>query len=203
MKKSLILVIVISFLLCSTNIYSERIYISRLNDTTIHLQQEGTGQYASDNCGPTSLGIVLNYLGYPYKSISWLRTMIRPFDGWVYTNEIEKYLVDNKIDYQMSYIGSENDIIRILSNGGMIILCLNISYISYVGPGDTGREYSDGTGHYIVISGYYKDDSKCYFEVLDPENKNVRYYKSEELIKAITSWWSWGFVFKQEKDSNM
>lgn len=183
------------FFLYSSSTYAERIYISRLSDTDYFINQSQTGTYSDTNCGPTSLGMVFNYINYPYTSVSQLRYWIRPYSGWVYTDEIEEYLLINDIPYSVEYIQSEQDLIRILCNGGIIMSCLNISYVSYASSNLIGRSYVNGTGHYIVISGYYKDDTNCYFEVLDPSNKEVRYYNGDELIKAITSWWPYSIIF--------
>lgn len=116
----------------------------------------------------------------------------------MYTDEIEEYLLDNDIPYDIVPIQNEADIIRILCNGGLVIVCLNVAYISYNTSTLIGRSFTGGTGHYLVISGYYKDDTKCYFEVLDPSNKQVRYYKSDELIPSVLSWWEWAFVFSKQ-----
>lgn len=203
MKKTLIFMVLISFLLCSTNSYAERIYISRLSDVNLHISQSGTGPYALDNCGPTSLAMILEYLVYPYNSVALLRSKIRNFGGWVYTNEIEDYLCINNIPYEIIPVGTEDDLIQTLSNGGIILVCLNISYVAVSTNSNIGRDYSGGTGHYLVISGYYKNDTECYFEVLDPRNKQVRYYKSTEIINAITSWWPWSIIFYKERFNNV
>lgn len=188
-------ILVLTFFLCSSSTYGERIYISRLSDADYFINQYQTGTYSESNCGPTSLGMVFHYLNYSYSSVSYLRNLIRPYSGWVYTDEIEEYLLENNIPYDIEHISSKEDLIQILYNGGMIMTCLNVSYISYSTSKLIGRSYFGGTGHYLVISGYYKDDQKCYFEVLDPSNKEVRYYNGDELINAISSWWPYSIIF--------
>lgn len=195
LKRIATLIFVLTLFICSSLTYAERIYISRLSDTDYFINQYDTGIYSSTNCGPTSLGMIFKYINYKYTSVSQLRYCIRPYDGWVYTDEIEEYLLENNISYEIEQIQSEENIIQILCNGGIVMVCLNVMYISYNTSTLIGRSFIGGTGHYIVISGFYKDDTKCYFEVLDPSNKQVKYYKSEEVIKAITLWWPYSINF--------
>ena len=201
MKKIISWVLLISLLCFSSVVYGERIYISRLSDENIHMTQFDTGTYSETNCGPTSLGMVLNYLAYPYKNVASLRYQIRNYSGWVYTNEIEYFLKSSKIPYKITKLSGEQDLINVLMSGGIGLVCINISYIEYGETNYIGRQYLGGTGHYVVISGYYKDDVRCYFEVLDPSNNEVRYYKSEEIMPAITTWWPWIFVFYKADQS--
>lgn len=197
LKKILSIILCGIVILSMKPVYAERIYISRLDDTNRHMAQSSTGIYSDTNCGPVSIGMILDYLEYPYKSISWLRYQIRDYGGWVYTDEIEEYLLEQCIPYNISLINREEDIINKLNNGAMMMVCLDISYISTSYDSYVGRQYKNGTGHYVVISGYYKNDTQCYFEVLDPSNKGVKYYKSNELISSITTWWPWAFSFNK------
>lgn len=157
-----------------------------------------TGVYSTNNCAPTSLAMIFNYLSVPYKSVSWVRSLITRSGGWVYTNEIEDYLLKEGMEYNIEYISEEKDIINNLNNGDIVMLCVDISKVRYSSNKYVGRQFTGGTGHFIVVTGYYMDDDMTVFEVLDPMNKGVRYYDSKELLESIVSWWSFCFTFNSK-----
>lgn len=197
-KKALALIIICLFGFVSSSVRAERAYVSRLSDQDIFINQLNTGPYALDNCGPTALAMIFNYLNYDYDTVNELRRQIRPYSGWVYTNEIEDYLNTHALAYKMRYVDSSEDLINLINDKQIILLCVNISYVRYNAANKLiGRTYTGGTGHFLVVSGYYQDDSRLYFEVLDPLNRQVRYYESEELVSAINNWWTQCFAFKK------
>lgn len=167
-------------------------YISYSDDIKL-VNQMNTGQYSYNNCGAASLEMVFDYLNVDMGTASEIRREIKMGDGWLYTDEIEDFLVDNDILYEIESIFDEEDILNALDRG-ILMMCLDASKIS-------GKDYSGVTGHFVVVSGYYIKGNEEYLEVFDPMSYEIKYYKLEEVLLA-SYWWEYFFVFERETISD-
>ncbi|MGL4738913.1 MAG: C39 family peptidase [Cellulosilyticaceae bacterium] len=182
-------------------------YVTHLDSTPIFTAQASTGVYASTNCAPTSLFMVLKWLGQTPSSVSQLRNELTGNSGWIYTPEIENYLSNKEIPYQTIYLGSTSTFINTL-NDGILLVCLDISKISPAAsltpPTNlspllkelpVGKESSSGTGHFVVATGYFIQDGVTYIEMLDPLNSGIRYYQLDELFQSVKDWYNYLYLF--------
>ncbi|MGL4738914.1 MAG: C39 family peptidase [Cellulosilyticaceae bacterium] len=182
-------------------------YVSQLTSKPLFTSQYNTGNYSTNNCAPTSLYMILRWLGQSPPPIAELRMQLTKGSGWVYTNEIEDYLSTNHISYQSLYL---NDVttLKTALDQGILLLCMDISQITpeekltppndlppLLRPLEVGKESTSGTGHFIVATGYLVQGTTTYIETLDPLNSGVRYYKIDELFQATSSWYPYVYLF--------
>lgn len=119
--------------------------------------------------------------------------------GW-FPGILSRFLNSYDINHRIKYIITKNKLINQLSNGNIVIIHINPTFIARSNDeeSDYGLYYEPFfTNHVVVVKGYKTgDDGKIYFEVYDPwysdltntdgsyKGKN-RYYLSDELIKAV------------------
>lgn len=186
LKKSMLGVLVASILL-STPLQAKITYTTYSDEIEI-VKQSNTGRYSETNCGIASLKVALNYLGVESGSVSSLREEVRPYSGYVYTNELEDYLKKEDVEYRVQYLRDKNVILNALDEG-IVILCLDMNKVSHV-------NYS---GHFIVLTGKIVMSDKVIIEAYDSMYSRVQYYDLDSLMYSAESWWQWCFTFS-EKD---
>jgi hypothetical protein len=181
-----------------------------------YLDQFGTGQYSSNNCGPASTTMAAKWSQPTFsKTIAEARAAYRPEGGWWYTDDIHNYLTDNNIPHSFISLGSSfNSTGQIISaridEGLVMILCLDMFYIR--GESNSNQRVdrfytasAAGWGHFIVVKGYRNVDGKLFFEVYDSYSNGLkyldgslkgkdRYYRSEDIYSATSIWWNYAIV---------
>lgn len=190
------------------------LHVSNVQNHDWFIDQGYTGIYSGDNCGPSSTAMVLNWFNINSNATAKeARNKIRPNGGWWYTDDVERYLRNNNLNISTNYISGENNLINIIDNGNIAILCVNVDKISYEKSSSSriGRFYNNVTGHFLVLTGYVKIGDDIYFEVYDSNtwgrkvnNKDIplgkgRYLKSEELLKAMKIWWNYAIEIEAKK----
>lgn len=196
--KKIIYAIFLITILTSPVIASNSSYFSNLTNKNILKNQYSTGVYSNENCGPTSVYMLFSWLEYNAGTVEEIRKEIRDSGGWVWTNEIEDYFSNKNIKYSVVSLLTREDLIKNLKENNCILLCVNISKISLGSCfSKIGKQSSGGTGHFILATGYYKDDNYDVIEILDPANQEIRYYKADELMNAITCWWAYGITVNE------
>jgi hypothetical protein len=187
-----------------------------------YIDQFGTGQHSGNNCGPASTTMSARW-SFPAfsKTTADARAAYRPEGGWWYTNDINMYLTDNNIPHSVISLSSERtgteQIIKTrLSEGYILILCLDMFYVrneadSKLRVDKFYTAASVGWGHFIVLKGYREVNDKVYFEVYDPYCNSLkysdgtlkgkdRYYRSEDIFSATSKWWNYAIVISQAGD---
>lgn len=187
-----------------------------------YIDQFGTGQHSGNNCGPasTTMSAMWSFPAFS-KTTADARAAYRPEGGWWYTSDINMYLTDNSIPHSVISLSSEREgteqtIMTRLSEGYILILCLDMFYVR--GEADpklrVDRFYSVasvGWGHFIVVKGYRKVNDKVYFEIYDPYCNSLkysdgalkgkdRYYRSEDIFSATSKWWNYAIVISEAGD---
>ena len=178
-----------------------------------YLQQHNTGDYSNDNCGPACAVMAARWA--TNSSYSGTVEMAR--------NEIEHSSVDNGVAWFpqdiLRYLSShdfnaslrqlptiENQFVDFvteeLQNGHLLIICLNMSYVTLDNSGrDNNRVnkfYPGEIGHFLVVKGYKIVDGVVWIEVNDPwgldlkyadgtYKGNNRYYRAGELSMATAN----------------
>ncbi|HZY81596.1 MAG TPA: C39 family peptidase [Cyclobacteriaceae bacterium] len=174
-----------------------------------------TGTYPAVDCGPTSVTMAIkwynrNFTGTPAAA----RSLYRPDGGWWFVSDIGAYLVGNNVPNYVISLTSVNDLKGELDKGNIMILCLDMYYVS----GESKPEYhinkfyktaAPEWGHFIVVKGYKEVKlngvKTLYFEVNDPFSQGVsyadnalkgkdRYYLGADLILAAGKWWKYAIV---------
>lgn len=187
-----------------------------------YIDQFGTGLHSGNNCGPASTTMSARW-SFPAfsKTTADARAAYRPEGGWWYTSDINMYLADNNIPHSFINLsaektGTEQIIMDQISEGFILILCLDMFYIR--GEADTKLRVdkfytaaSAGWGHFIVVKGYREVNDKVFFEVYDPYCNGLiytdgtlkgkdRYYRSEDIFSATSKWWNYAIVISQAGD---
>lgn len=183
------------------------LYVSQLTNIPLFTSQHNTGSYSANNCAPTSLYMILKWLGQSPPPVADLRLQLTKESGWVYTNEIEDYLTTHQIPYQSLYL-SDTSTLQTALDQGIILLCMDISQITsqtnlsppanlppLLNHLEVGKSSTSGTGHFIVATGYVIHGDTTYVEVLDPLNSGIRYYKIDELFEATSHWYPYLYLF--------
>lgn len=171
-----------------------------------YIDQGDTGVHRINNCGPSTTAMVLNWInGKGSYSAITARNKIRSSGGWWYTDDIYGYLYENNVQVHYKNISSENTLKEVIDSGNMAILCINVSYLPYTSNTSVriNRFYNEGTGHFVVLTGYVESGDELYFEIYDPashgktvEGTNIplgkaRYIKSANLLKSAKVWWNY------------
>ena len=166
------------------------------------VQLDGKAQEKS-NCGPAVLKMVMSIFDDKNEvSYEEIRKVTRNHSKGMYASEIKKALEIYEVPYkEKTYIDS-GQLIEIIDNGDVAILCIDMSKIGHVKCQDNFKGKNTealNTGHYVLLTGYRYEEGKAYFEVLDPYNKKIgtnyiyspiSYYEEECLEKAIKNWYT-------------
>lgn len=180
-----------------------------------YIDQANTGTHSSDNCGPSSVTMAAKWYDSGFtKTAEDARNAYRPEGGWWYTSDIINYLTDNSIPNTTSYYTGTNQLKGIIQNGGIMILCIDTTYLTmnYNDDVRVDRFYTYSGGHFLVVKGVRTVDSNLYYEVYDPNNwgatytdgsekgKN-RHYREIDLAYSIVNWWNYAIVIYPESSA--
>lgn len=206
MKKHRIMSIFLLIILISKNItYASTTETSKSNyDSSIQYYEQLDGNIQEKyNCGPAVLKMVFSIFDKKTEvSYEEIRKIAGNESKGLYTTEVKKALDAYKIPYsEKSYINPEQ-LIEIIDNGDIAILCIDMGEIEHIRTEECfwGKNTETlKTGHYILLTGYRYKEGKVYFEVLDPYNRKIgtkytynplNYYESSCLEKAIKNWYT-------------
>lgn len=176
-----------------------------------YIDQADTGPYAGNNCGPSSVTMGIKWYDQSFsKTTADARNTYPEGGGWWYTYDIINYLNLNLVPNTTSYFTGTNQLMGILSQSNLVILCISTAYLTqdYTAEHRVGRFYSYASGHFLVVKGYRSVDSKVFFEVYDPNNWHAvyadatpkgrnRHLLAGELANAIANWWNYLIVISR------
>ncbi|HAS73074.1 MAG TPA: hypothetical protein DCS67_02900 [Clostridiales bacterium UBA8960] len=183
-------------------------YVSNDRAYDWYIDQGNTGSHSGANCGPSSVAMAAKWVDESFdKTAEDARKKFRPLGGWWYGDDIEGCLDYFKVDYTLIYLENAYTLMSIIDSGKIAIVNNSMSYIPLV-TGETSRVnrfYTFDSGHYFIVKGYVKVDTKTYFEVYDPNNWDMtysdgtemgknRYYDSESLMKSIENWYPYAVM---------
>ena len=177
-----------------------------------YLQQQHTGEYSNNNCGPTCAVMAARWADPSYSgTVEEARNHILysqystddPTDLSWHPQDVEDYLVDYGFDAVIETLPSvESQFVTFvtdrLKEGKLMVICLNMSYVTQAASGANIRinKYYNGTnGHFLVIKGYKIVDGVVWMEINDPWGLdlkytdgtyygNNRYYRAGELART-------------------
>lgn len=183
--------------------------VSNNRDYDWYIDQFNTGESSAVNCGPTSIEMAMKWKN---KDLSITAEDIRnkyllQDDNGMELSQIASCLKENSVNIRFLYDVTEEKLKNELKAGNIVIVGMNMSYISYnmVNEERVGKYFEGDYFHYIVIKGYKVVDDKLYFETYDPGSFNYkyidgtpigkdRYYLVGELIRAIGWYSNWMVV---------
>lgn len=168
--------------------------------------QMNTGAASNNNCGPTATHMAIkwhknSYINIP--TVDTIRSRHPRNNGWWYTSDIQESLDHYNIPYAIHSIEKEDDLKRCLERGNIILLCMEMKWITYARHPFYDRFYNFDSGHFLIVKGY-SDDGQ-YFIVYDPNSwggdyyedgtmmGRNRYYRRKELLHAVKEWWPYAF----------
>lgn len=160
-----------------------------------YLQQQNTGAYSSNNCGPAVATMAAMWSDPQFsKSVSEARDAIpRGQDGGInwYPGDLYSYLSSNGIPSKTVQLPStslsdvqlraqfQDQVRGYVDAGELVVLCLNMSYVSYYAQQDpefrVNKYYDAQFGHFILVKGYKIVDGRAFFEVHDPWGLDKKY----------------------------
>lgn len=171
-----------------------------------YFQQQHTGTYENDNCGPACAVMACKWLDPSFTgTVESARNyaITSSVDGgtWWYPRDIMNYIWDsvptNSYWWDFtgaSYQGYVNTIINHLENGEIAISCLNMGNVREQLDSKKGYRadcyYSGTLGHFLLIKGYRVVDGVVWFEVNDPWGMDLKYedgtpYGASRFYRAL------------------
>lgn len=175
-----------------------------------YIDQGETGLYSADNCGPSTTVMASLWQNEDFEiTTQKARSEFRPNGGWWYTDDIEDFLDDYKISYEIDGYDGYEEILISLNQGNIVLLCIDTRFISYSNDDDDrfGKFYYYSGGHFIIVKGYTYIDNKLYYEVYDsncwgenysdgsPKGKD-RLYPADEIDISIEEWWDYYIIIE-------
>ncbi len=173
-----------------------------------YIDQADTGACANNNCGPASVTMAIKWYKPTFsQTAADARNACFRDGGWWYTSDILNYLRLHSVPNTTSAFTGTNQLMAVLSQGNLVILCLNTAYLmpSSASECRAGRFYSFASGHFLVVKGWRKVSNNLFFEVYDPNNWHAtyadqtpkgrnRHLPAAELANAIANWWNYLIV---------
>ncbi len=166
--------------------------------------QMGTGASANNNCGPTATFMAIRwYLGAAAAapSVEELRSRHSNDGGWWTTDDVVESLGHYGIPFATHVVRSEpgNAIELALARGRILLLCVEMRWVTYDRQPFFGRFYAFGGGHFLIVKGRSADghylityDSNSWAADRQADGTDMgrnRYYPTTELLDAATHWW--------------
>mgnify|MGYP000914521920 CR=1 FL=1 len=164
------------------------------------IDQNTTGRYSSQNCGPSSIAMAMNWLSKDSTTAEEVRDEIKPQGGGLMVDEITEYLKEKDIKYywlgfNFSYYDNkklEKELTQIIEDKDIALIFINSSSLeenkAYLGGQiKIGKPYEGGGPHVVVLMGYLKTNGEIYYELYDPAisyGKGI-FVKSNNLIEAM------------------
>jgi len=189
--------------------------ISNNVDYDWYLDQQNTGLYSEDNCGPTTVTMASKWYNKQFsESPEDARNTYRSSGGWWTTADITNYLEKFSVNHYILELNNSDTLINELEKGNIIILCLDMSYIQESTNDEwrVDKFYSSrygGAGHFIILKGYKLVDNQLFFETYDSnslgafyEDKSLkgrdRYYRFIDIDKATNNWWDYAIIVSKD-----
>lgn len=185
-----------------------KLYIANDREYNWYVSQGNTGSYSNINCGPTVATMATMWSNKDFsRTVKEARNTYKSSGGYWTTEDVVNYLNLYNVKNKTKSIGAIEDMLFEIDRGNIIILCIDTKLLplNCMPEERTGRYYSFGGGHFIIIKGYAQLDEKIYFEAYDPIKDKYkdegfkginRYYLAGDLIKAIEKRWAYGIVIK-------
>lgn len=173
-----------------------------------YIDQADTGEHSNDNCGPSSVTMGIKWYSQGFNGTAAdARNAYRPTGGWWSTRDIINYLNLNSVPNTTSTFIGADQLVGLLDQGKIMILCINTGYLSrnYEGEQRVGRFYGFAGGHFLVVKGWRSTANGLFFEVYDPNNWHAQYEDStpkgrnrhllaSDLAQSIINWWRYLIV---------
>lgn len=199
---------------------------------TFYVDQRETGIHWGSNCGPATVT-----MGAKWSSEEFNQTAIDargtylPNGDWWSTKNIRDYLDLYEIPFVQIpkeiivdavdlYDDDETFLLREIDGGNSAILCIDMDdqsvnkHFTY-NPEPKERVdkfYSngDGSGHFILVTGYKIVDEITFLEVHDPNSArkvyldgelkgSYRYYRFSEVASAMDEWWAHAIIIEPKR----
>jgi hypothetical protein len=165
--------------------------------------QMNTGSASGANCGPASVSMAVKYAQNKDVKVEDVRNLYYNGKNWWYTNDIKNALNYYGIGYTVKALISKEQLMASISQGHILLICLNMSSISKdeINKSESkyNRFYENVTGHFIVLKGYMKDQKwflsydsnnwqNDYYSDKTPKGRN-RLYSIDEVYNSMSAWW--------------
>jgi hypothetical protein len=163
--------------------------------------QMDSGPAARNNCGPACVSMAAKYAQRKDIGVDALRNVFYVNGGWWYSAEVKNALTYLNINYNTIPLLYKEQILASLSNGHLVIICLNMSILSKEERRTEtryNRYYDHVTGHFLVLKGY--TEGKQWLIAYDPNNwgndfypdgtpkGKDRLYNIDEVFNAMKAW---------------
>lgn len=170
-----------------------------------YMDQGDTGRYSGNNCGPTSVAMVMKWLN---SGSRWTGESVRNWyvgdGGWWNVNIITEFFNRQNVRYRALRYVSAQTMVDALERGEIVLVCMTMGAISQNFNPDMsnkGRFYGYDSGHFLIVKGYKVENNTLYFQVYDPNNWGMRYangqpmgkdrlYAADEMTDGILNWWN-------------
>ena len=180
-----------------------------------YYDQGSTGVYSSVNCGPCATTMSIKWADPAFnKPPEYARNFYGVNGGWWFTTDINNYLNDNNIPkanipLSTNPDGSWDKLKKQLDQGRIVILCVDMNYVSssLVNQHRVNKFYgtSPGWGHFLVLKGYKEVDKKRYYETYDSFSNSMvnpdgtlkgkdRFYNHTDIFTACYNWWNYAII---------
>lgn len=181
-----------------------------------YIDQGNTGIFSRENCAPTVTVMAARWYDRDFSGTpQGTRHIYHPDGGGWYTYDIDHYLTSNHvphyfIELSLMPVGTQTILWQKLQEGNIIILCLDMYYLSRSKEPEwrVDKFYdtdAEGWGHCLLAKGCKLIDRKVFIEVHDPycygktyndgtlKGKN-RYYRVEEIAASAKKSWNYAIV---------
>jgi len=139
--------------------------------------QMNSGASSYTNCGPACVSMAVKYKQNIDVSVSDIRNIHYKNGGWWFSNDIKAALNQYGIGYKYLNLTSKRQLLASLSSGRILIVCLNMTFITKEQNDSESREnrfYDNVTGHFIILKGY--SDGHEWFYSYDPNSWQNDFY---------------------------
>jgi hypothetical protein len=185
--------------------------VSNNADYEWYIDQMNTGEYSGNNCGPSIVTMAIKWVNESFTHTAEdARNTYRTSGGWWYTGDIVNYLNLYSINNKTISLSNMDLLTDEIDNGNIVILCLDMYYISDEIKEDwrINKFYTTGGtgwGHFILLKGYKIVDGEVLFEFYDPYSfgkkysdnslKGIdRYYSGSDIDQSTQIWWDYAIV---------
>ncbi|MEJ7646946.1 MAG: hypothetical protein WKF87_20280 [Chryseolinea sp.] len=176
-----------------------------------YMDQGVSGKHSAINCGPTVVTMAIKWFNENFNlTPEDARKAYRPAGGWWFTDDVIAYLEDNGATNFTIRLDDINDVKTEIDAGNIILLCLDMYYVSAEERSDyhAHKFYSTpevGWGHFLLIKGYKEVAGKVFYETYDPYSLGKkypdgslkgmdRYYAAEDLDVSTGRWWDFAII---------
>ena len=180
-----------------------------------YIDQAHTGPLSNINCGPAAATMAIKWADSTFtRTAEEARNMYPSGGGWWYTSTIINYLNYSGVGNYVLGLSGLNVLTREIDHGNIVILCLDMYFISnhQRNRWRVDKFYhtgNSGWGHFIVVKGYKLVDDKLFLEAYDPYGfgqtyddgspKGLdRYYRGEDIQQSASLWWNYAIIVTRD-----